>query len=179
MYFHTVSTLSQENWVDFSKFLENNSNLIFSSKDENTYHPSSLPCCTPRIKGNYLLTIKSWTIAAGPRISSWQTSACQWPDATQGSVHSLPSLPPPSLLPPLLHPSVPLPFRRCSMQWSVSSGMRPGEVQSYWLSPCTLTQDSVSASGSDYGLPCWKCLMQSAFRLPAFPCSQQKVMTCL
>lgn len=78
--------------------------------------PSSLPCCTPRKKGNYLLTIKSWSIAAGPRISSWQTSACQWPDTTQGSVHS----PPSSLLPPLLHPSVPLPFRRCSMQWSVS-----------------------------------------------------------
>lgn len=42
---------SQANWVDFSNFLENNSNLIFSSKDE-TYTTLFPPFLHPKEKGN-------------------------------------------------------------------------------------------------------------------------------
>lgn len=59
----TASILSQKDWVDSSKFLENN-----SSKDK--IHTILPPSLHPKKKGHHLTTMKLWNIDAGPRTFS-------------------------------------------------------------------------------------------------------------
>lgn len=127
----TASILSQKDWVDSSKFLENN-----SSKDK--IHTILPPSLHPKKKGHHLTTMKLWNIDAGPRTFSSKRQL-----ATGRIPHSVGSLvwvPPP-------------PLDAADSEGQSLSDMWLGEMKSYWLVPCAFKQDSTNASGTSWETP--------------------------